>query len=120
MNKEKTKQYYASLGEDDLCMCAYCRHYRRHVRESYSHLAEWMDSHGIDIEKPHETMPLDPYDNRITYIGTQYVVIGTQDDLLDDLPEGIDLHVTTSHPYVESNEPFFVIETDEMDLPWNN
>lgn len=55
-----TKQYYDSLTAEDLCNCAYCRNYIREIRNAYPKVAEYLLALGVDIEKPFETIPLEP------------------------------------------------------------
>ena len=57
---KETKQYYDSLTAEDLCNCAYCRNYIREIRNAYPKVAEYLLALGVDIEKPFETIPLEP------------------------------------------------------------
>lgn len=60
MSIKETKQYYDSLTAVDLCNCAYCRNYIREIRNAYPKVAEYLLALGVDIEKPFETIPLEP------------------------------------------------------------
>lgn len=64
MNVQATEtfSYYQSLNSDQLCSCVYCRNYRRNIRTVYPAVAAWLDTLGVDIEKPLETSPLEPDD----------------------------------------------------------
>lgn len=57
---KETKQYYDSLTAEDLCNCAYCRNYIREIRNAYPKVAEYLLALGVDIEKPFETILLEP------------------------------------------------------------
>ena len=74
----KTRKYYESLTPDDLCQCAYCRNYSKEIKAAYPMMADYFSGIGVDIEKPFETMPLEPDDEgNILYAGVQYIVFGT-------------------------------------------
>lgn len=60
MDIKRTKQYYKQLSSHDLCDCAYCQNYIGEIKSTYPKVAEYLFSLGIDIEKPFETMPLEP------------------------------------------------------------
>ena len=75
INIAKTKEYYASIDESLLCDCSYCQCYREQIRSVYPKVAEYLDSLGIDIEKPFETSPLEPDEkNMLEYCCCQYIV----------------------------------------------
>lgn len=81
MNIEETKQYYSSLTSEALCGCVYCRNYIREIKNAYPKIAEYLLTFGIDIEKPFETIPLEPDETGyIEYISSQYIIIGNPDD----------------------------------------
>ena len=58
INVEQTKKYYKDIKQEDLCDCNYCKNYYLQVKDAYPKVAEFLDSIGIDIEKPFETSPL--------------------------------------------------------------
>ena len=60
MDIEGTKSYYEQISNRYLCDCAYCQNYVREIKVTYPKVAEYLCSLGIDIEKPFETMPLEP------------------------------------------------------------
>ena len=75
MDVRKTKHYYDVSAGDNVCTCDYCRNYVNEIRHAYPELSEYLKTMGIDIEKPFETMPIEPDESgHITYIGSQYVV----------------------------------------------
>lgn len=59
VNVSETKEYYHSLTEALMCDCDYCRNYRLKVKSAFPKVAMYLDSLGIDIEKPFETSPLE-------------------------------------------------------------
>ena len=59
INIAKTKEYYAYIDDSLLCDCSYCQCYREQIRSVYPKVAEYLDSLGVDIEKPFETSPLE-------------------------------------------------------------
>lgn len=75
---EKTRAYYRDLGPENICSCAYCRNYCARVKAAYPEVDRYLDSLGVDIEKPFETMPLEPDENGyLEYCVCQYVVFGS-------------------------------------------
>lgn len=60
---EKTRAYYRNLGPENICSCAYCQNYCARVKAVYPEVALYLDSLGVDIEKPFETSPLEPDEN---------------------------------------------------------
>ena len=76
MDIEKTRRYYVRLTDADVCDCAYCRNYVKEIRAAYPELDAYADQLGIDLEKPLETIPVEPAEGRILYSGAQYVVLG--------------------------------------------
>lgn len=68
MSIKETKQYYDSLTAEDLCNCAYCRNYIREIRNAYPKVAEYLLALGVDIEKPFETIPLEPMKQEVLSI----------------------------------------------------
>ena len=76
MDKMKTENYYRALNNENLCSCNYCRNYYKEVKETYLELSDYLARMGIDIEKPLETMPLEPFEGSIEYIAVQYIAMG--------------------------------------------
>lgn len=75
---EKTRAYYRNLGPENICSCAYCQNYCVRVMTAYPEVARYLDSLGVDIEKPFETSPLEPDENGyLEYCVCQYVVFGS-------------------------------------------
>ena len=77
---EKTRAYYCNLGPENICGCAYCQNYCARVKVAYPEVALYLDSLGVDIEKPFETSPLEPDENGyLEYCVCQYIVFGSCD-----------------------------------------
>ena len=74
VNISATKDYYNSITDALLCDCNYCRSYRSQVKSAFPKVAAYLDSLGIDIEKPFETSPLEPNENgTLEYCCCQYI-----------------------------------------------
>ena len=79
MDIERTKQFYRELKQSDLCGCAYCRNYVKEAAKAYPAVTAYLQTLGVDIAKPFETMPLElDEDGRMPYIGPQYLVFGAE------------------------------------------
>ncbi|MBQ9346384.1 MAG: hypothetical protein IJT94_03460, partial [Oscillibacter sp.] len=77
MNVVKTKEYYELLRQADLCDCAYCQNYTKQIKTYYPQIAQFLQTLGVDIEKPFETGPLElDEDGQMLYISPQYIVLG--------------------------------------------
>ena len=120
MNIEKTRQYYAQLREEDLCDCAYCRNYMKEIRSSYQDLAAYLDTLGIDIAKPFETVPVGPVGDQMFYSGVQYVIIGSAEDFQETAVGDVSVTIAESHPMTDIEEDHFVIEISPVYLKWNS
>lgn len=80
MDIERTKQFYRELKQSDVCDCAYCRNYVKEVKKAYPAVTAYLQTLGVDIAKPFETMPLElDEDGRMPYIGPQYLVFGEEE-----------------------------------------
>lgn len=108
---KETKQYYDSLTAEDLCNCAYCRNYICEIRNAYPKVAEYLLALGVDIEKPFETIPLEPDETGgIEYLSSQYIVIGNTDGFIKTVIDTVTVDITDSHPLTNIDKPHFVIE----------
>lgn len=116
---ERTKSYYAQIGNRDLCDCAYCQNYSSEVKTTYPKVAEYLYSLGVDIEKPFETMPLDLDEmGYVDYISAEYIVYGNPDDFAKTIIGSVNVDVTDVHPSTQINEAHFVIEIYPIRLKW--
>lgn len=119
MNIEKTKEYYSKLTNDDQCQCDYCKNYVKEIKAAYPEIAKYLDSIGIDIEKPFETMPLEPDENEnIEYICGQYVVMGSTKDFQAYCAEDVKIDIAIGHPSTDISDEHFVIEIFPVFLKW--
>jgi len=118
MDITKTENYYKALDDESLCSCEYCRNYYRKVRGTYPELSAYLAGMGIDIEKPFETMPLEPYEGIIEYIDVQYVVMGKADDFKSENIYGVHIDIADSHPMTDIDEEHYVIEVSSIKLKW--
>ena len=116
---EKTRVYYRDLDPESICNCNYCRNYCARVKVAYPEVALYLDSLGVDIEKPFETSPLDPDENGcLEYCACQYVVFG---NCLGDFTHRIgDVTFGRSdcHPNTKIDDEHFVLELYPIYLPF--
>lgn len=118
MDIQKTSEYYQSLGDESLCSCDYCRNYYKEIRGAYPELSDCLAKWGIDIEKPFEAMPLEPYEGQIEYIAVQYIVMGNDTGFEESDVFGVHIGLADSHPMTDIAEDHFVIELAPITLKW--
>ena len=108
---EKTRAYYSNLGPENICSCGYCRNYCTRVKEAYPEVARYLDSLGVDIEKPFETSPLEPdEDGYLEYCVCQYVVFGTcSTDYAHQIGD-VKFGISGRHPDTKLEEEHFVLD----------
>lgn len=120
MNAEKTRAFYSKLNSQDVCGCAYCQNYVRQIRAAYPAVADYLSRLGVDIEKPLETMPLEPDEaGELEYAGPQYIVCGTPDGFAETQIGSVHVGIATSYPSTGLEEPHFVIELYPIKLKWS-
>lgn len=111
VNITKTKEYYNSIGDSELCDCDYCRNYRLQVKVAFPDVTVYLDSLGIDIEKPFETSPLEPDANgMLEYCCCQYIVFGNCESEYHHKIDSVKFRVATSYPSTGVEQEYFVIE----------
>ena len=118
MYTAKTENYYRTLTKDSLCSCDYCRNYYKEIRGEYPELSDHLAKMGIDIEKPFETMPLEPCEGTLDYIAVQYIVMGNASGFKSEDVSGVHIGITDSHPATDIDEEHFVIEIWPIKLKW--
>ena len=118
MDIAKTGNYYRKLNQNDLCSCDYCRNYRFAIQGAYPILSDYLAEMGVDIEKPFETIPLEPHEGSIEYIAVQYVVMGNRSDFKAAVVSGVNIGIADSHPMTDIEEEHFVIEISPIKLRW--
>lgn len=110
MNIERTRRHYNSCSKEELCQCAYCRTYTAEIKTALPQMATYLDSIGVDIEKPFEVLPLDETEEEMEYMGAQYLVLGAPEGFSETTVEKIPVLITDSHPSTQIPEKHFVIE----------
>ena len=105
----KTANYYKTLSKDDLCSCDYCRTYYKNVKAAYPELSDYLAGMGVDIEKPLETMPYEPYEGTYEY-AAQYIVMGNASGFSSEDVNGVQIYIEKLHPMTGIDEEHFVIE----------
>ena len=119
LDLEGTKSYYEQISNRDLCNCAYCQNYVSEIKATYPTVAEYLFSLGIDIEKPFETMPLEPDETgHIEYISAQYIVYGEPDNFVKTVIGSVNVDIADTHPSTQINEAHFVMEIYPVRLKW--
>lgn len=77
-----------------------------------------MEIIGIDIEKPFETIPIEPKNGIIEYVGVQYIIMGDKKGFNGTIISNIKIDVAKSHPSTEIKDEHFVIEIYPITLRW--
>jgi len=90
--------------------------------KAYPAVTAYLQTLGVDIAKPFETMPLElDEDGRMPYIGPQYLVFGAEAGFaaatVKDAND-VEVRLAQSHPDDDIQEPHFVIEIFPIFLPW--
>ena len=118
-NIEKTRDYYRNLGPENICDCAYCRNYCARVKATYPEVARYLDSLGVDIEKPFETSPLEPDENGyLEYCVCQYVVFGSCPENFTHRIGDVTFGRSDCHPNTKIDEEHFVLDLYPIHLPF--
>ena len=112
-----TRDYYNFITDSTLCDCAYCRNYRLQIKSALPEVATYLDSFGIDIEKPFETSPLEPDENgTLEYCGCQYIVFGSCDPEYRHRIGDVEIRIATSYPSTGIEQEHFVLELYPVQL----
>lgn len=119
VNIEKTKEYYHAITDSLLCDCGYCRSYRLQVKSAFSEVAEYLESFGIDIEKPLETSPLEPDGaGMLEYCCCQYIVFGKCEAGYHHTIDNVKFRIATSYPGTGIEQEHFVLEFFPIQLKY--
>lgn len=118
MNIEATRTYYENMLLTDLCDCNYCQNYIKEIKKTYPLVANYLEAIGVNIEKPFETMPLEPDNNKIEYIAAQYIVFGDFENFKETTISNVSIQIANSYPNTNINEKHFVIEISPIILNW--
>ena len=108
-----------SAGEAEAhCTCGYCRNFYAAVDVSYPDLRPFLAGFGIDVEAPEELLPYEP-----TVMDGYYAVCGkviqmgrnpmTVNGLSVTVVNTDEVHINVFCP-----EPYFVLNTGFLELPW--
>ena len=112
-----TRDYYNSITDSELCGCGYCRNYRLQIKSALPEVTAYLDSFGIDIEKPFETSPLEPDENgMLEYCGCQYIAFGNCDLEYRHRIGDVEFRIATSYPSTGIEQEHFVIELHPVRL----
>ncbi len=118
-NIERNRAYYSQLSSNVLCDCAYCQNYYSQVKAAYPDASAYLQSLGIDMEKPFETSPLEPENGNLTYCACQYIVFGSCEDEYHDKIGNVEFRKVASYPSTGISEPHFVLELAPITLKAN-
>lgn len=119
MDIEKTRTFYSRITPRDLCGCAYCQNYIHRIRAAYPEAAAYLSDLGVEIEKPLETLPLEPGGSGfLEYAGAQYIVLGTPDGFSKTAVGPVLVDLAGAHPSTAVEEAHFVIELSPIRLKW--
>ena len=111
VNVSQTQEYYHSITKDSMCDCSYCRSYRLQIKSAFPKVAEYLDSLGIDIEKPFETSPLEPDENgMLEYCCCQYIAFGNCEPNYHHRIGNVEFRMATSYPKTGIEQEHFVLE----------
>ena len=119
VNISATKNYYNSITDSSLCDCGYCRNYRLHIKAAFPKVAAYLNSLGIDIEKPFETSPLEPDENgMLEYCCCQYIALGNCELGYHHRIDNVEFRIATSYPSTGIEQKYFVIEMFPIQLKY--
>lgn len=113
-----TTMAYSSREAEDHCTCGYCRNFYASVDKVYPNLRRFFAQFGVDIEAPDELIPYEPalmegffaVCGKVLHFGLKPITI---DGLGISVADPDALHVNVFCP-----EPYFVLNTELMELPW--
>jgi hypothetical protein len=113
-----TTMVYSAQEAQEHCTCGYCRNFYTAVDGVYPGLRPFLAQFGVDIEAPDQLIPYEPtlmdgfyaISGRVIRFGSKPMFI---DGLSICVADSDDLHVNVCCP-----EPYFVLNTGLMELPW--
>ena len=119
INILKNKEYYDSIRKASLCNCSYCHNYRLRVKSAFPKVAMYLESLGIDIEKPFEISPLEPDEHEMLEYGCcQYIVFGSCESKYYHKIDDVEVRIATSYPSTSIKEEHFVLELSVTKLKY--
>ena len=119
LDLEKTIVYYRNLDPENLCGCTYCRNYCARVKAAYPEVARYLDSLGVDIEKPFEIFLPEPIeDGYLEYGICQYIVFGICPEDFTHRIGNVTFGCSDCHPDTKIEEDHFVLDIYPIRLPF--
>lgn len=116
---EKTRAYYRNLDPEDICSCDYCRNYCAKIKAAYPEVAIYLDSLGVDIEKPFEILLPEPIeDGYLEYSVCQYIVFGACSENFTHRIGDVTFDRSDCHPNTKLDEAHFVLDCYPIRLPF--
>ncbi len=103
---------------EEICQCDFCKNYVRQIKFTYPQVARFLNSLGVDIEKPFETIPLEPENGYLDYLAAQYIAMGTKKDFQGRKIDGVNVEIETCHPSTDIPEEHFIISIFPIRLKW--
>ena len=115
IDKEKTEIYYQNC---EVCSCSNCKNFYSQIKELYPNICIYLESLGIDPEKPFELIPIDDENKEtIDYI-CLYVIYGTYENKVLNTIDGVDISINeNNHPDTLIDEEHFVIDFGPISFP---
>ncbi len=118
MDIAKTRELYKKTMPDDICQCDYCKNYVRQIKSTYPKMTEFLNTIGVDIEKPLETSPLEPEDGYLDYVEVHYIVMGNTAKFRKRKIDGVWVKIGNHYPCTGVTEEHFVISISPIRLKW--
>ena len=116
---EKTRDYYHNLGPENICGCDYCQNYCARVKAAYPEVARYLDSLGVDIEKPFEIFLPEPMaDGALEYPICQYIIFGSCPEDFTHRIGDVTFGCSDCHPNTKIDEEHFVLDLYPIHLPF--
>ena len=111
MDIEKTREYYRNYQRQNTCQCEYCQNLIDEIKGEYPELTFFLDSIGVDIERPFETSIPYEYKKGIwNFPYVQYLVVGNADGFREKTVNDITVSICANHPDATYKGEYFVIE----------
>ena len=112
----KNREYYKTA---EPCDCDVCRFFCRNVRSRLPDIAAYLDSIGVDIEKPFELLwiEIDESGTLIHFDGCQYIVFGScEPDFEMNIGDIKFINNIDFHPSTDIADEHFVLDFGEITM----
>lgn len=116
INIQKNRNYYNSENLE-LCDCDYCKNYYKKIKNAYPKVSKYLETMGIDIEKPFELNYLEPLNGKLEYIFCEYIVFGSIEENYNYKIEDVSFRKSDTHPITNIKEEHFVLGFGPIYLP---